>query len=474
MQLYPALQNRDLPEPKHWSKAIGVGIVVMGLAMGTGELILWPHLVTKHGLGILWFALIGILSQYFINQEVARYTLATGESFFTASGRIFRWLVPFWFFSAILLYIWPGWASAIGTTLTELFGFGSHIMWSRAALVMVLVLTFSGRVAYRMLERSLKVTVPTFFMLLVFISFYNLNGEIILQALKGVVSFGYFPEGIDINLLLGAVVFSGAGGMLNLCVGLWYRDKQNGMGQYAGRITNPITGKSEAVPATGYIFSDTRESMRKWRGWMRYMFVDQGIVFLFVGFITLLLLSVNAYAVLVPRGIVPEGLQIAVVQAHIFGEHWGTFGYNIFLVMAFLMLFSVMWTVIDALTRMMSDMIYTNARVGPFAPKLSFLNRYSLGSLYYTIITGVVVLGMFILPWKQPLALLTISAVLGGLTMAIYVPLLIYVNNKHLPCHARPGITTNIAMTLAGLFYAGFSILILQEQLVVLFVKVLT
>ena len=46
MNLYPALETRDLPEPKHWSKAVGVGIVVMGLAMGTGELILWPHLVT--------------------------------------------------------------------------------------------------------------------------------------------------------------------------------------------------------------------------------------------------------------------------------------------------------------------------------------------------------------------------------------------------------------------------------------------
>lgn len=464
--MYPALALRDLPEPKHWSRAIGVGIVVMGLAMGTGELILWPHLVTTHGLGILWLALVGILSQYFINQEVARYTLATGESFFTASARMSRWFVPFWFVSAILLYVWPGWASAIGTTLVAIFGFGSHIAWSRAALVMVLVLTFSGRVAYRVLERSLKVTVPAFFLLLVFISFYNLNGAIIREAIAGVFSFGFIPERVDYRTLLGAIVFSGAGGMLNLCIGLWYRDKQNGMGEYAGRITNPITGKSEAVPATGYIFADTAENARKWRGWMQYVRVDQGVVFLFIGFLTLFLLSVNAYAVLTPRGLVPNGLDVAVVQAHIFGEHFGKLGYDAFLVMAFLMLFSVMWTVIDALSRMLSDMLYTNARVGPFTSTLTRLKHVSIGRLYYSIITMVVVLGMFILPWKQPLVLLTISAVLGGLTMAIYVPILLYVNNTHLPRHARPNIVSNIALSCAGLFYMGFSVLIVYGEAV--------
>ena len=57
-----------------------------------------------------------------------------------------------------------------------------------------------------------------------------------------------------------------------------------------------------------------------------------------LGFITLFLLSVNAFAVLVPLGIVPEGLQVAVAQANIL-EKWGTFGFKLFLVMAFLCCF---------------------------------------------------------------------------------------------------------------------------------------
>ena len=105
MDNFLPLEKRDLPAPPHWKKALGVGIVVMGLAIGTGELILWPHLVAKFGLGLLWLAFLGISFQYFINQEVARHALATGEGFFTASARVIKWSAVFWLISAILLYI---------------------------------------------------------------------------------------------------------------------------------------------------------------------------------------------------------------------------------------------------------------------------------------------------------------------------------------------------------------------------------
>lgn len=458
---YPLLEKRDLPVPPSWKEAIGVGIVVMGLAMGTGELILWPHLVTKFGLGLLWLALLGISAQYFINQEVARHALATGEGFFMTSARVFKWSALFWFIAAPLMYVWPGWASAIGTTLTELFGFGTHLTWAWATLVLVLVFTYSGRIAYVMLERTLKITVPSFFLMLLTISFFNLSVADVKNAFAGIVNFGFIPAGIDMNVLLGAVVFAGAGGMLNLCVSLWYRDKQFGMGKYIGRITNPVTGKEEAVSATGYTFETNEENMKKWRGWMRFVKIDQGIIFWFLGFITLVLLSVNAYAVLTPLGLVPEGLDVAVVQAKIFGEHWGPFGYNLFLVMAFLMLFSVMWTVIDALTRIMSDILYTNCRVGPFSKYLTKFSGVSVSKLYYFIITAVVIIGAILIPLKQPLTLLVISAVLGGLTMAIYTPFLIYLNNFRLPKPLRPNWITNIAMMAISVFFIFFAVRII-------------
>ncbi|BCX16060.1 MAG: iron transporter [Candidatus Parcubacteria bacterium] len=460
---FPELEKRELPSPLSWKKALGVGVVVMGMAVGTGEIILWPHLVTKHGLNILWMALLGITSQYFINKEVARYTLATGESFFTASARVFKWLVPFWFFSAIILYIWPGWAAALGTILKELFNFGSYYFWSLIVLGLVLLITFLGRVAYNVLEKSLKIVVPTFILMLLVISFFNLNWSLLMEALRGLFSFGSFPKEIDINVLLGAIVFTGAGGMLNLCVSLWYRDKQLGMCAYGEKITNPISGKTTSSLTKGYIFETNPQNLEKWRGWMKYVKVDQGIIFWLTGLIALFLLVVNAYAVLKPQGIVPEGLQLAVVQAHIFGQKLGKFGFDLFLIMTFLMLFSVMWTVIDALTRIISDILYTNSRIGPFSRFLKFFSNIPLNFFYYGIIVLIVIAGALLIPLKQPLAFLVLSGALGGLSMAIYTPLLIYINNRLLPKEIRPDWKTNLVMTIISIFYIIFSLRIIES-----------
>ncbi|KKR15154.1 MAG: hypothetical protein UT43_C0006G0024 [Parcubacteria group bacterium GW2011_GWC1_39_29] len=460
---YGDREERELPNPPHWTKALGVGIVVSALAVGTGELIMWPHLVTKYGLGLIWLAILGITVQYFINQEVARHALATGESFFTSSSRLFKWFAPFWILSSVLLYVWPGWATAIGTTLKELMGFGSYMQWAFASLILVLILTFTGRVAYHLLERTLKIIIPAFFFLLIISTTLIIRARGINELWGAFESFKNIPKDVDVNVLLGAVVFAGAGGLLNLCVSLWYRDKQIGMGKYVGRIINPITGKIEAVSYKGYSFSNNEHNNERWKKWMRFVRIDQGLIFWFISVITILLLSLNAYLILTPMGLVPEGLDVAVVQAHIFGEVWGEFGFDLFLLMAFLMLFSVMWTIIDAFTRIVADVVYVNSQIGPFTKYLTKIRNISLSHLYYGLIILIILINMLLLSFRQPLVLLTISAVMGGFVMVIYIPILIYLNNFKLPKQLRPSILTNVALFCGLLFYGSFCFLVLKQ-----------
>lgn len=454
---YPFYEKRDLPQPPSWRKALGVGIIVIGLAIGTGELILWPHLIAKFGFGLLWLALVGITFQYFINQEVARHTLATGESIFTSTGRIWIWLPLFWLLSTIVLYIWPAWAGILGTVLAELFGIGNYLIWAWTSLFFVLVITFSGKRAYKILETSLKIIVPVFFLSLLFFSFLNLKIYHFKEIFLGLVNFGWIPSNIDIKVLLGAIVFAGAGGLLNLCISLWYRDKGLGMAKYAGHITNPITGKTEAVNHKGYIFETTAENLKKWRQWMKYVFIDQGIIFWLLGLITLILLSANAYAVLSPRGLVPEGLQLVTLQAMIFQENWGIIGSKLFLFMAFLMLFSTMWMIIDAASRIISDIVYTHLQIKPFQKYLRKIKNISIHHLYYGLIILFVAISAILLPFKEPFIFLITTSVLGGFVMAIYIPILIYFNNFKLPKPLRPGFITNLFMVSASLFYLYFA-----------------
>jgi len=460
MSHLPALIEKELPAPPKLGRAFGVGIVVMGMAMGTGELIMWPHLSVKYGLGLLWLALIGILFQYIINQEVARHALATGESFFTSASRFIFWAPFFWLPAAILLYVWPGWASALGTILAALFGFGHYVFWAWISLTLVLILIWRGKIAYHLLERSLKIVVPIFILLLFLVSFINLNWTDLKAVGAGLVNFGYLPAGVDLAVLLGAVVFAGAGGMLNLCVSLWYRDKGLGMGHYAGRIANPITGEPEAVAVSGYTFALTKENLKNWRSWLWYLRFDQGLIFALLGLVSLVLLSANAVAVLGPLGLVPQGVEVATAQAEIFRLNWGWFGGKLYLLMAYLMLFAVMWTVLDALTRMVADLIHTNAQAGRLTATFRWFNKISIHHLYYALITIFIFIQAILLPFNQPLGFLVISSVLGAITMAIYTPLLFYLNNWRLPPSLRPGWLSNFLLLAAAIFYSYFSILI--------------
>lgn len=463
MKDYLPPEEKELPKALPLKEAIGVGVVIMGLSIGTGELIMWPHLVTKYGLNILWAALVGIIFQYFINQEVGRLSLYTGESFFTTSSRIIKILPIFWLFSAILLYIWPGWASALGTTLKELTQFKDYLFWAKFSLILILILTFIGKKAYQLLENTLKIIVPLFFILLLISSFLNLTLKDVSKALKGLINFGYLPSNINLSTFLGAVVFAGAGGLLNLCVSLWYKDKGLAMNNYAGQIINPITGKNQKISSNGFRFKINENNLKEWKKWFKIVKIDQGFIFFFLGFITLFLLSLNAYAILTPKNLIPEGLQVAVVQAHIFGEKWGDFGFNLFLIMSFLMLFSVMWTVIDAFVRIISDIIYVNSHHGPFENLLKPFKNINLNYLYYSLIVLIVLINFLLLEFQQPLVLLTISSVLGGFTMAFYTPLILYINNFKLPKEIRPDWLTNLFLFFAFIFYASFSIILIKN-----------
>ncbi len=436
---------------------LGVGAVALGLAIGSGELILWPHLVSKFGLGILWGAALGIFMEYFINQEIARNALATGESFFTSSARVARGLVFFWLAAAILLYVWPGWAGAMGATLAALFGWGSITFWAWASLGLVLVLVLSGRVAYRAMERVVHAIVVLFFLLLIAASFANLTPEILQEALRGLLNFGWLPSDIHEATFLGAVVFAGAGGLLSTCISLWYRDKKAGMGSYVAHIENPLTGEPEAVATTGYIFEPHADHLKRWKAWMTLVRVDQGVLFAFMGLAGLLLLSLNAYAVLSPLGIAPEGIDIIREEARVFGGLWGPAGSMAFLGIVFLELFSTLWVVLDVFTRIVGDLVYTNAQAGPFQTYFAWAKRFSAHQIYYALFVLLVVIHAALVPFGQPFFFLVTSAVLGGGVMAVYIPILLYLNNTTLPKAIRPSLFTNGVLIGATCFYAYFS-----------------
>ena len=62
----PAVESRDLPEPVPFRKVMGASVIILATALGSGELIIWPYIVTTAGIGILWLAALGFTVQYFL------------------------------------------------------------------------------------------------------------------------------------------------------------------------------------------------------------------------------------------------------------------------------------------------------------------------------------------------------------------------------------------------------------------------
>jgi hypothetical protein len=92
----PAVESRELPEPVPFRKVMGASVIILATALGSGELIIWPYIVTTAGIGILWLAALGFTMQYFLNMEIERYTLATGETAVTGFTRFWKpWGIVF-------------------------------------------------------------------------------------------------------------------------------------------------------------------------------------------------------------------------------------------------------------------------------------------------------------------------------------------------------------------------------------------
>src|SRR3989337_347902 len=87
----PRPEVPELPEaPAQYRRLIGPGIIAAGVGLASGEFILFPYIASQVGLVFVWAALVGLVTQYFLNMEIERYTLATGETALTGFSRYSR------------------------------------------------------------------------------------------------------------------------------------------------------------------------------------------------------------------------------------------------------------------------------------------------------------------------------------------------------------------------------------------------
>jgi hypothetical protein len=456
MSLGP-LEPADLPERggSFW-ELVGPGAVLVGLAIGAGELIIWPRLTAVYGPAMTWAALLGVFLQLWINLEIARYTLATGESIFAGYIRLSRhWA---WVFLLLTLLGWllPGWARACGGGLKALLvgptGPGSPTSWTAVTFALVALTLFGPRFVYRSVERTTEGLVLIVLAGLVAIAF-TVGDAGDWQALAaGAVAFPSRHPEMQPYELFSAIVFAGAGGTANLFYSFYLRDKGWGMGARVPKIVNPLRQREERSTGHGFRPRETPENLGRWRDWFAHTQRDQVFFFWFLNSLTILLFIFGALAVLHARGLVPDQEMLVWDEAEILGSVWGPGGRVVFLLVGVATLFSTQLTLVDGVARSIADIVY---HAYPRA------RARSLSWWYATSAAAWMVLGCLLTYWYErlPALLFLLSAgFFGGIAMAIYCPLTLVVNLRLLPAPLRPGRARVAVLVGISTFYGVFAV----------------
>lgn len=459
------MEEKELPKPPSLWKLLGPAFVWAAVAQGSGELIWWPYFAAKYGLALVGLLLPACFVQFFVNQEIARYTALTGEGIWSGFKKVSRVYTFFLFVLAFVCFLWfGGYASAGGTALYSLTGFPKgadervgSLFWAYLTIFIFCLGLFFSKVVYQLIESFMKVVIAVTLVGIVVTVFHpEVLGYLkeFLGALLNPFSF-HFPgnwEASDAPNLVTGIAYAGMGGFLNLMYSYWMRDKGVGMAKYMGRVTSPIAGKAEEVAVEGYGFADTPENRKNWRAWLRYLRVDNFLA-IFLNTITLAMTTFLAYAILHPRGEYPSGWKIASVQARFFEVSFGRIGRMVFLVAAAFFLVDTWLGLADGVARQFADFVYTFFEK---AQKKSFRFWYYVWLIWLVAITSVTML------LAQPGVLINIAGVISIFAFVLFIPLVwrlnFYLIPKKYPKFVRPGRITEFFLGLTWVFYLVIAI----------------
>ncbi|MFB6081598.1 MAG: Nramp family divalent metal transporter [Halanaeroarchaeum sp.] len=457
----------DLPKAPKLRHVVGPSAIMLGASLGSGESLFWPFIIAQNGWTLYWAFVVGVITQFFVNTEIQRWTLATGESVFRSFERVSALWTWLFLLGGFVSLGWPGWAAsaaqvaavAVGVGQGGFLVFGTTVpVWKVLAIGLLLVVWLSyhlSSVMYRVVEAGQTLMVVIAVVLaLVLVALVGSYTEFV-HVPAGAVSVGTLPEHMDLAVFLGALAYAGAGGYLNLSQSLWVREKGYAMSIFQGRVRNPLLGdEPEPVQRNGFSFPPTSVNLGRWRAWWRLAQLEHLATFVLGLFVvaTAMMSISAAYAPGTATSAVTMWLQSIVPQLD------GLARVLVYVVL-FLALFTTEYAIVESFVRNSSDVLY----------ELVGRDRgWDLPQIFWWLLTLFIAWGILIiaLPFNHPFGLLVRAAALSGIMMWPYIALTLVVNTVRLPEHLAPGWPRVVVMWWATAFFGFFSTLLIGDTLV--------
>lgn len=468
----PGWDVADLPEPLPFSPAnvvrtIGPGAILLAGSIGGGEWIVGPMMAVTYGSGILWIATVGIVLQTIFNLESVRYALYTGEPMLTGilrlspGPRLWAW---FYIFVGIAQLATPALALGCANVIFAAYmrrlpdaqgGDGMPLLWiSYGVLAAIVILLLSGKSIERVLERLSWIMIVLIFgfLILVNVIFVPWSGWV--ETFQGFLTPSALPEDMDIMLLALFAATAGSGGIGNLAISNWVRDKGFGMAKYSGGFGGVLREDHVELAPTGHVFPTTDENLRRWGLWWRYSLFDQAGLWA-IGCFVGMFLNVNLATSLVPPNVELTGYEAGAFQAQYMAEQlWDGF-WVLCLLNGFWVLFSTQAGNMDGLTRTIADICWASWHG---------VRRMQASRLYALLLLGFTVWGVIALAiGENALSLFKLLGVVAGPILAVAAIQILRVNTRFLPPELRPSMWRRAGLIACALFYGAVSYLLAHD-----------
>lgn len=462
----PWERGEEMPAtlPFNWSnawKVIGPGFILLSLSIGSGEWLMGPASVLKYGTFVLWIVSIGIITQAAFNLVMTKYTLYTGEPIMVGLTRLAPgpslW-VPIWALISVVS-IGPGWAAGSATAMAAMFmgrmpgnADKAVVLGSGVVLFLttVFILMFGGKVE-AWLEKVNKWIVYFIFGSLFILVILFAPFDKWIEVAGGFFKFGQLPKGkVDWFLLAGLAGYAGAGGILNMGVTNWYRDKGYGMGAVVGYIPSLVGGKEIRVAKSGRVPPYNQTTLERFKDWWRYVVLDQIGVWTVGAFVGMFLTVLLSYS-MVPAGTNMDGWAAAAHQAEGVGKVMGSLGWYWVLMVGFWVLYGTQLSNSDSFVRQMSDLLWV---ASPWVREK--LSKEDIRRLYYGLLILFTIWSIYLAFQGTPMFLVAFMANAANLAFTVGGLQLLFLE-KFYPKELKTPLWAKALIVLLVLFYGVFT-----------------
>jgi Mn2+/Fe2+ NRAMP family transporter len=397
-------------------RRIGPGLILAGSIVGSGELIATTVLGAENGYLLLWLIIISCLIKTVVQEELGRYAIGTGETTLEAFNHCpgprarVSWLVWMWFVMVMFTLMQIGaMLGSIAEILNRAFPAVPLNVWPWCLAAVTAVLLIAGR--YNLVEKVAMGMVVSFTMLTVL-------GAIILLKLPQYFSWEAVWEGLSFRLpetgfvtAVAAFGITGVGATELVMYPYWCIEK--GYARYTGPRDDSPQWTSRAF------------------GWIRVMGVDVGNAMVVYTFATIAFYLLGA-GILNSKEVVPRGSAMVAELSNIYTETLGAWSLPLFLVGAFAVLYSTVFSSTAAHCRVFADF---TGMLGLY-DKTDYDARLKVTRIFVVIL--LVIPCIYFMMFGEPVTMVKV----GGFAQATMLPIIgfyaLYLRYKRTPRKVLP------------------------------------